>query len=148
MENEFGDCDTLLKHLSLYVENWLDVDRLIAASVRCGELQHQIEGLEQECSRQKEKFQVLQADNFVRVNQLSDQLKKLNDEKADLEWQMTTNDQKISTLRRDFKLKEQEYNSRTNELKSRIVEQSVLLEQAKKSLFFLHLFLWKFPYFG
>jgi peptidoglycan hydrolase CwlO-like protein len=86
--------------------------------------------LQSEYSRQKEEFQVLQADCYVQIAQLNAQLKKLTEEKSDLERQKATRDAKISTLTKDWRERETKFENEKNELEKRIT----LLEQAKKEI--------------
>lgn len=86
--------------------------------------------MQSEYSRQKEEFQVLQADCYVQIAQLNAQLKKLTEEKSDLERQKATRDAKISTLTKDWRERETKFENEKNELEKRIT----LLEQAKKEI--------------
>lgn len=130
LTNEFCESDFLLTHINLYWENCIYVEALQEKSVRCDEFEQECHALQSECSRQKEEFQVLQADCYVQIAQLNAQLKKLIEEKTDLERQKVSRDAKISTLTKDWKDKEVKYENERSELEKRIS----LLEQAKKEI--------------
>jgi hypothetical protein len=130
LENEFNECDVLMRQMASFAGNFIDVDRLLSVSSQYGDLQRQMEFLEQDYSRQKEEFQMLQAQNYVQISRMNEGLKKLQSEKSDLEYERNNRDITISTLSRDFKLKEQKYANEINELEGRIK----ILEDAKREI--------------
>uniref|UniRef100_A0A915M5W7 Formin-like protein n=1 Tax=Meloidogyne javanica TaxID=6303 RepID=A0A915M5W7_MELJA len=86
--------------------------------------------LEANNSRQKEEFQQLQADCYVQIAQLNAQLKKLVEDKLELERQKVNRDMHISTLTKDWREKETKFENEKGELERRIT----MLEQTKREI--------------
>ena len=73
---------------------------------------------------------MLQADCYVQIAQLNAHMKKLAEEKAEIERQKAIRDAKITTLTKDWKEREAKFENEKGELEKRIA----LLEQAKKEI--------------
>uniref|UniRef100_A0A915LN86 Formin FH3 domain-containing protein n=1 Tax=Meloidogyne javanica TaxID=6303 RepID=A0A915LN86_MELJA len=82
LSSEYSESEFLLNHINLYWNNCIDVDLLHDKSIKCDELEGDIQALQANNSRQKEEFQQLQADCYVQIAQLNAQLKKLISQQA------------------------------------------------------------------
>ncbi|KAF7635331.1 hypothetical protein Mgra_00005298 [Meloidogyne graminicola] len=127
---EYSESEFLLNHINIYWANCIDVDLLHDKSIKCDELEIDIRGLQATNSRQKEEFQQLQADCYVQIAQLNAQLKKLAEDKSELERQKASRDMRISTLTKDWREKETKFENEKGELERRIA----MLEQTKREI--------------
>ncbi|CAK5091774.1 unnamed protein product [Meloidogyne enterolobii] len=130
LSSEYSESEFLLNHINLYWNNCIDVDLLHDKSIKCDELEGDIQALQANNSRQKEEFQQLQADCYVQIAQLNAQLKKLVEDKLELERQKVNRDMHISTLTKDWREKETKFENEKGELERRIT----MLEQTKREI--------------
>uniref|UniRef100_A0A183C8X8 FH2 domain-containing protein n=1 Tax=Globodera pallida TaxID=36090 RepID=A0A183C8X8_GLOPA len=126
LKTAYETCE-LLTHCNAYCDNSFNVHVLYEKSMRCDVLEDAYERLKDDCSRQKEEFQVLQANCFVQVNMINQQKTKLAEDRTELERQ---NDEKITTLSRDWREKERMFERQRNEYEKRIE----MLEKAEKEI--------------